>query len=527
MSPADTSRPPRAVWFAVTACAAFALAYAWERRVMVDDAYITLRYAQNLVNGLGPTWNPGEPPVEGYTNFLWVLLQAIPLRLRFDPAIWAHGIGLASLAETLWISWRLVRLVEPGEAPALTVLVWLALSPTMTRASTAGLETPLHAALVAAMLLQVVGGFSRRPAWTEGRMAGLSLLAAAALLTRLDTAVILAVLGPVVLWQVITDDRAHRVRRLLWGAVPVGTIIGTWLLWKLHFYGNVLPNSYYVRPVEIGHGLRYLQQFSLSLLLLPVAVVSLFLVRRILGALTSPMGVLAAVVVVWCAFVVWAGGDWMHFRLMAPVLPALLVVTSWMIRLMVARPPVRAGLFAVLMIGGFVNTDRLPRLDETPVVHETGLMLASTFSPDEHVRIAVTAAGQPAFDTRFETIDLLGVNDAWVARHGVLIQERGAAHERFAPWSYLQSRQAHLVIGFPTLAPSGEPMDVYRDARLSSALFGMFIPERDDNPIPPEATMLEMGLDDDRRVLAIYLTRHPSVERAIRTLGWRVVPIVR
>ena len=44
----------------------------------IDDAYITFRYSKNLAAGFGPTYNPGLPPVEGYTTFLWMLLMALP-----------------------------------------------------------------------------------------------------------------------------------------------------------------------------------------------------------------------------------------------------------------------------------------------------------------------------------------------------------------------------------------------------------------------------------------------------------------
>ncbi|MGB5702608.1 MAG: hypothetical protein WBM48_07315, partial [Polyangiales bacterium] len=37
-----------------------------------DDAFISLRYAQRLLEGHGLTWTDG-PPVEGYSNLLWVL----------------------------------------------------------------------------------------------------------------------------------------------------------------------------------------------------------------------------------------------------------------------------------------------------------------------------------------------------------------------------------------------------------------------------------------------------------------------
>ena len=40
---------------------------------LVDDAMISMRYAQHLAQGHGLTWNIGEAPVEGFTNLGWTL----------------------------------------------------------------------------------------------------------------------------------------------------------------------------------------------------------------------------------------------------------------------------------------------------------------------------------------------------------------------------------------------------------------------------------------------------------------------
>ncbi|MFN2303317.1 MAG: hypothetical protein ACK2TV_06240, partial [Anaerolineales bacterium] len=44
--------------------------------VLFDDAMISMRYAKNFAEGYGLVWNPGEAPVEGYTNPLWVIFMA-------------------------------------------------------------------------------------------------------------------------------------------------------------------------------------------------------------------------------------------------------------------------------------------------------------------------------------------------------------------------------------------------------------------------------------------------------------------
>ncbi len=58
------------------------LANAW----VCDDAYITFRSIDNLVNGLGPVWNAGER-VQAFTHPLWFLLRiSAKLTSRFGPS---------------------------------------------------------------------------------------------------------------------------------------------------------------------------------------------------------------------------------------------------------------------------------------------------------------------------------------------------------------------------------------------------------------------------------------------------------
>ena len=51
--------------------------------IVVDDAFISYRYAWNLVAGHGLVFNIDEY-VEGYSNFLWVLLTAGALRCGLE-----------------------------------------------------------------------------------------------------------------------------------------------------------------------------------------------------------------------------------------------------------------------------------------------------------------------------------------------------------------------------------------------------------------------------------------------------------
>ena len=68
---------------------------------VAEDAFISFRYARNLVAGAGLVWNPGEAPVEGYTNFLWVLLLAGFLVGGLEPGAASQAAGVAAGLATL------------------------------------------------------------------------------------------------------------------------------------------------------------------------------------------------------------------------------------------------------------------------------------------------------------------------------------------------------------------------------------------------------------------------------------------
>src|SRR5689334_10099421 len=78
----------------------------------IDDAYITFRYARNLVRGLGLVYNPGER-IEGYTNFLWTILVAAGLKLHVAPEVTTKLLGGAAALGSLAITGLLGARLQP------------------------------------------------------------------------------------------------------------------------------------------------------------------------------------------------------------------------------------------------------------------------------------------------------------------------------------------------------------------------------------------------------------------------------
>ena len=85
--------------------------FAWSHRFISDDAFISFRYAENLVKGAGLTWNPEEQPVEGYTNFLWTLMMCFPIVGGWDPVLFSQLFGLIFFILSLWFTYKLSFLI--------------------------------------------------------------------------------------------------------------------------------------------------------------------------------------------------------------------------------------------------------------------------------------------------------------------------------------------------------------------------------------------------------------------------------
>ena len=127
----------------VVALVAFC-ALAWRLDFVCDDAYISFRYAKRFAAGEGLSFNPGRvPPVEGYSNFLWVVWLSVFERLGVDIALAARATsGLCTALLVLLFA----RQLEHGRTRGPLGLLAFATLPPITLWATGGLASaPLHA----------------------------------------------------------------------------------------------------------------------------------------------------------------------------------------------------------------------------------------------------------------------------------------------------------------------------------------------------------------------------------------------
>ena len=294
----------------------------WHPHAQLDDAYISYRYARNLVEGAGLVYNPGEH-VEGFSNLLWTLLVAVGLALGWAADLVGHALGLASGAAALAATWLLARGFQavPGWPAVFAPWVVLASVP-FTVWATSGMETPLFTAAVTAAFAAEQRGWLRSA----------TALAIVATLTRPEGVLVaLCVFGSRLVGQ----------RRWKSGALAYGGALLALSAFRLWYYGALLPNTFHAKVggIPFSRGIDYLWQFMAAggLALLPPAVVA------VRGAPeTWPA---AAYVALTAVYVSAIGGDpFPHARFLVPAVPLLAAVGARGVGLTLGTPSSRRAL---------------------------------------------------------------------------------------------------------------------------------------------------------------------------------------
>lgn len=427
-----------------------------------DDAFISFRYAQNLAQGHGLVYNVGER-VEGYTNFLWTIIAAGVIRLGGDIVLWSYVSGVAlGLAIVLLVYALAARLIGPGWGLAAALVAGSSQSLLIYTARGAGLETGLFA------LLALAGsGLYLFAAGRPARLAAAGALMALAALTRPEGVLVFGVtLGHLAVLGGRSQVPAARSRPLPPAACLL-SLLGAFLLiflpyylWRLGYYGDPLPNTFYAKTgggiYQIVRGLIYAGEFALTLggpLLLVIVAPWL---RGWRAALRSWRGYLLGMVLIYSAYIVAVGGD--HFRgerFFVPVLPWLaILLADGLAAFVPARPGrlLRAGLAMLLALGGAAALARSALVDQTIagvdeslwVWREIGWWVADNAPPD--ASLAAMGAGAVAYYSQHPVIDLLGLTEKHIARISVADMGRGTAgHEKRDPAYVLAERRPTYI----------------------------------------------------------------------------------
>ncbi|OLL75205.1 hypothetical protein Ae168Ps1_3605c [Pseudonocardia sp. Ae168_Ps1] len=383
--------------------------------VTVDDAYITYRYSANLALGHGPTWNPGENPVEGYTNFLWMLWHV--------PWVWAGASlpvvsKLTAAACAGAIVWILVSEPRTRTGAAAAAGAFVLFLPTWVHVD-AGLETAPFALVVLRSVVLVCRLLRDRTAYIRSWELPALLLVAGML--RPDG--ILAVAPPLLVWAFL-----RRAERRTWIWLVGGAVVGgAYTAWRWTYFGHPLPNTFYVKVgVEAATDLRWAT--TTVVLLLPL------LLLTVSGLTRRPTAGPAALLVASCAAL------YLIPALTAPAmdylsrfawhgLPLLCLGAAWTLDGIARR---RLAVFVALITVAWTCTAGSLHRDGPTMVNygedlrrahiAIGQGLADAGLPEARRSVAMTDAGAIPYFSGWRATDYIGLNDERIG-HGASATE--------------------------------------------------------------------------------------------------------
>ncbi|PJZ58473.1 hypothetical protein [Leptospira barantonii] len=460
----------------------FGVVSSYQMRWISDDAFISLRYAKNFAEGKGLVFNEGEF-VEGYTNFLWTVLM-IPFHLteKIDPVDATYFFGILSflgICIYLFLFWRKFSREEFSFPFALSCFVLLHHNRVF---ATGGLETSLHGFLFLAASYHLL----QTKEITYYKLIPGVFLSCLSCLNRPDGALFHALVGLYIAASFFQTIRLQSFRSAILNP-SFGILVveysspALFYIWKLEYYGNLLPNTFYAKSggsVYLSQGLLYLTSFlKMYYALIPFGGFVLWSFYKTIQkgffqgkneTQRADWILLVLFPILYAGYYTWIGGDFMFSRFYLPILPLLFVWTEREILTFQKKYPQWKRIANVFLYG--IPILILLRWDiykgtPIPVVHEIAdenqiykrestervrnrILPWRKHFESSKVRVAFVGSEciliyylNPVLAIETEA----GLTDPVIARSQS--QERGrVGHGKPTPFQYLKDRNVHLLL---------------------------------------------------------------------------------
>ena len=504
----------QAIQFALLAlCALAFLVHARQYEYVQDDAYISLVYAQNWVDGHGLVFNVGER-VEGYTNFLWTLVLAIPHVLGMDAVLWAQWLGFLSIVATMYCCIAIAERLDRRRSA-----LWGSVAPLLLASNGAlgfwalcGMETALF------VLLLTAGAYSYLRELQSGKIgyvpaAIFSLLA----LTRPEGIAFYALTA---LHRAVSAlvERRFVLREQIRYSLPFVVVVAAHFLFRYSYYGALLPNTFYAKTswqvAYVEQGLSYAYQFMAgyglwgALFLTPLLLAYL----RHLRPFFSYLSLLIFFNVLYVVIVV--GDGWLEHRFFMPLLPLMYIALQEILYEAVQwggarwQRPVSIGMVLafVVLLSCYNYIHAVPSLKRSQALFlehnarvERVASHINSLSSHANFTLATGTIGIVKYRTQVRVVDMLGLTDAHIARRPVpLPGVEAAAGEVLRKYdiSYVLAQQPDLIFFLTGLKPvKAAEKALYLSQHFRARYYAAYIEDEMPVFVRDENASIEEGRD--------------------------------
>lgn len=395
-----------------------------------EDAAILMRYAEHFAQGQGIVWNIGEKPVDGATDFLFMILSGLLMKAGYPLEFSTRIVGFVSHCTSVVLIYIILRkLYQAPLTLSIIPAIYLAVGPGLYYV-TAYFGTSFFGlfSLVtwAFVLILLEKGFSHPVS---------ALFSASALvmgLIRPEGVMLAGLMLLSIIWVRGFKESRFVIFYFLIAFMLFG---GLYFLWRWDYFGYPLPNPFYKK----GGGILYpgslkdsiIRSNRLCLPFIPAFILgfrSPKTMRLTIGFLIPILGFILSFILI---------SNEMNFgsRFQYAILP--IVLSSWfplvkeiqedfnlpkLDQLDWNKRMTLAALFAVYClwtIGYQLATDRATYQRDGR--YDVAMMLRTY--QDEGYTLATTEAGLLPLYSRWHTLDAWGLNDPWITKNGIVTEE--------------------------------------------------------------------------------------------------------
>ncbi|GAB0157691.1 hypothetical protein CHRYSEOSP005_29730 [Chryseobacterium sp. Alg-005] len=417
-----------------------------------DDSLISLRYVQRFLEGKGLSWNDGHP-VEGYSNFLWILGVSALGKLGIDLIVSARIFGILCSLSTIWVILNYFRKQNIKKEYVFLAVILLITTPCFAVWAIGGLEQPLYALLVTLIFIDVLRIVSSNNLKTIYPLSvWLGLLA----LTRPDGFLFTIITSAFLL----AINRQNKEKLLKIGIVTIlipALFLLSQLLFRYSYYGELVPNTALVKvKITIHHILRggfyHVKAFLGTLLISSLGLYGMYILifkkKNIFGLY------ILCTTIAWISYVTLVGGDifpaYRHYYVVLIFFTfSIILGLNAVNKINFKNKKIVLGVLGVLIVNAFLQTKFT---DNQNAVNERwefrgmrlGEKLQATF-PTKTL-IAVTAAGCIPYSSELPSIDMLGLNDYYIPRHPPASFGTGTLAHELGDAKYVLGRNPDIII---------------------------------------------------------------------------------
>jgi len=202
-----------------------------------DDTYIYLKYAKNLVEGGGFSFNDGEPS-SGVTGPLWVFLIAAGTAGGLDPYVVAKTLDLLFASLSIFLVYVLAYAIMRDRIFAFVSACMVAADSWILRWAGSGMETSLGVLLTLLVFWYVY----------RGEYVVASLVSGLLTLVRPEGAMLFALVQ--IDYGFLKRDPVA-VRRMALRSIPAYLVIlAPWVVYAALTFGTPLPNTFGAKSIS-------------------------------------------------------------------------------------------------------------------------------------------------------------------------------------------------------------------------------------------------------------------------------------